>query len=192
MVRTLTLVVLRTVSVVLLLVLVAPFAWRAVTGDTFMNVTSDSMRPVYEVGDVLSVRPAEGDELTEVGTLVVVAFGTAGGGNARYVHRVDEVLEDGTAWLRGDNNSDRDPQPVSQDQVEGTPRLALTGAAAEAFTFAQSITGRAIIVAGALIFLFIPVPRRKSQDAGPREKDDATDGVARHALPSDPETPTGP
>lgn len=160
MIRTLTLVLLRTVSVVLLIVLAAPFVWRAVTGDSFMNVTSGSMEPLYEVGDVLSVREAQGDELSQVGNVVVVAFGTAGG-NARYVHRVDEVLEGGSAWLRGDNNSERDPQPVSQDQVEGIPRFALTGTAAEVFTFTQSISGRAMILAAALIFLFVPVPRAK-------------------------------
>lgn len=183
MVRAFTLVVLRTVSVALLLVLVAPFGWRAITGDTFMNVTSGSMEPLYEVGDVLFVRPAEGDELTQVGNVVVAAFGTAGG-NARYVHRVDEVLEDGSAWLRGDNNSGRDPQPVQQHQVEGTPRLALTGTAAEAFTFTQTITGRAAIVAGALLFLFIPVPRGKDRkhsktaDAG-GDRERASDGETR-------------
>lgn len=158
MIRRVVLVLVRTIAVLLLLVLVAPFGWRAVTGDTFMQVSSGSMEPTYHVGDVISVRPVEGDELTEVGREVVVAFGAAGG-NARYVHRVEEVLDDG-AWLRGDNNAERDPQPVTQAQVEGTPRFALTGNAAEVFTFTQSVTGRAILVAAALVFLFVPVHRR--------------------------------
>lgn len=179
MIRTLTLVVLRSVAVVLLLALVAPFGWRAVTGDTFMQVTSGSMEPTYLVGDVLSVRPAEGDELTEVGREVVVAFGAAGG-NARYVHRVDEVIEDG-AWLRGDNNSERDPQPVNQGQVEGTPRFALTGTAAEVFTFSQSITGRAVIVVAALVFLFVPVPRATKRGAsGERSASDDRSASDEH------------
>ena len=159
MIRRVVLALVRTVAVLLLIVLVAPFGWRAVTGDTFMHVTSGSMEPTYQVGDVISVRPAEGDELPEVGREVVVAFGAAGG-NARYVHRVEEVLDDG-AWLRGDNNSERDPQPVTQAQVEGTPRFALTGTAAEVFTFTQGITGRAIVVGAALILLFLPVPQNQ-------------------------------
>lgn len=157
MIRVLTRAVVRTVAVLLLLVLVAPFGWRAVSGDSFMQVTSGSMEPLYHVGDVISVQPAQGDELTEVGTVVVAAFGAAGG-NARYVHRVEEVLEDGSAWLRGDNNDERDPQPVTQAQVEGTPRFALTGTTADLFTFTQSITGRAVVVVAALIFLFLPLP----------------------------------
>lgn len=164
MIRRVVLALVRTVAVLLLIVLVVPFGWRAATGDTFMQVRSGSMEPTYEVGDVISVRPAEGGELTEVGAEVVVAFGAAGG-NARYVHRVEEVLEDG-AWLRGDNNAERDPQPVTQAQVEGTPRFVLTGSAAEVFTFSQGVTGRAVIVAAALVFLFIPVPQARSRRSG--------------------------
>lgn len=173
MIRRLVLVVLRSIAVLLLIVLVAPFGWRAVTGDSFMQVTSGSMEPTYLVGDVISVRPAEGDELTEVGAEVVVAFGTAGG-NARYVHRVEQVLEDG-AWLRGDNNAERDPQPVTQAQVEGAPRAALTGAAAEAFTFTQSVTGRAVVVVAALVFLFVPVHRKPG--ARPRTSQPRAEGA---------------
>lgn len=163
MVRSAVCVVVRGVAVLLLLVLVAPFGWRAVTGDTFMRVQSGSMEPTYHVGDVLSVREAVGDELMRDGAEVVVAFGAAGG-NARYVHRVVEVLEDG-AWLQGDNNAERDPQPVVQGQVEGTPRGVLTGTAAEVFTFAQSVTGRAVLVVAALVLLFVPLPARREEPA---------------------------
>lgn len=148
----------RVVSTLLLLVLVAPFVWSLSTGDSFMQVTSGSMEPTYQVGDVIAVRPAQGDELTEAGAVVVVAFGAADS-DSRYAHRVDEVLDDG-AWLRGDNNSARDPQPVTQDQVLGTPRFALSGVAADVFTASQSLVGRLVIGVVALVLLFVPAGTR--------------------------------
>lgn len=161
----------RTVSILLLLVLVAPFVWSLTTGDTFMQVSSRSMEPTYHVGDVIAVRPTQGDELTETGALVVVAFGAAGS-DSRYVHRVDEVLDDG-AWLRGDNNTERDPQPVTQAQVEGTPRLALTGVAADAFSASQTAVGRAALAVAALVLLVVP--------AGARPRP----ATARHDVPAE-------
>jgi len=146
----------RTTAVLFLILLVAPFVWQTVTGDRFMRVSSGSMEPTYTVGDVISVRPAEGGELTRVGAEVVVAMGAAGG-DTRYVHRVEEVLADG-AWLRGDNNSERDPQPVTQAQVEGTPRFAVTGHVADLFTVSQEGAGRVVIAGAALALLFVPAP----------------------------------
>jgi len=164
-------VLLRGTAALLLLVLVAPFGWPLTTGDTFMTVTSGSMEPTYHVGDVIVVREAAGDELREEGSVVVVTFG-ATDRDSRYVHRVDEVLDDG-AWLRGDNNTDRDPQPVTQSQVEGTPRFALTGAAADAFTASQTPVGRAVLAVAALVLLFIPTGSR------PRP------AAARHDVPAE-------
>jgi signal peptidase len=151
-------VLLRGTAALLLLALVAPFGWALATGDTFMTVTSGSMEPTYEVGDVIAVREATGDELREVGAVVVATFGTTDR-DSRYVHRVDEVLDDG-AWLRGDNNAELDPQPVTQAQVEGTPRFALTGAAADAFTASQTLVGRAVLAVAALVLLFVPAGSR--------------------------------
>jgi signal peptidase len=154
----------RVVSTLLLLVLVAPFVWSLSTGDSFMQVTSGSMEPTYQVGDVIAVRPTQGDELTEAGAVVVVAFGTAGS-DSRYVHRVDEVLDDG-AWLRGDNNADRDPQPVTQDQVLGTPRFALTGVSADLFTASQTLVGRVVAAAVAVVLLCVPASRQVASRGG--------------------------
>ena len=149
----------RSFAVLLLVLLVAPSAWSAATGDSYMRVASGSMEPTYEVGDVLVVREAHGEELTQVGAVVVAVFGAAVGEEHRYAHRVDEVLDDG-AWLRGDNNSERDPQPVTQDQVLGTPRLALTGVAADLFTASHTLVGRVVIGVVALVLLFVPSGRR--------------------------------
>lgn len=160
-------VLLRGTASLLLVVLVAPFGWSLATGDTFMTVTSGSMEPTYHVGDVIAVREVTGDELREAGAVVVATFGTTDQ-DSRYVHRVDEVLEDG-AWLRGDNNTERDPQPVTQAQVEGTPRLALTGVVADAFTASQTLAGRAVLALTALVLLFVPTGSRRRPGATPSD-----------------------
>jgi signal peptidase len=161
----------RLLGALLLLVLALPLAWRLATGDTYLRVSGDSMRPTYEVGDVLVVQRPAGDELTRVGQVVVAGFGP-GGGDAPYVHRVESTTEDG-AWLRGDGNDRRDPQPVRQDAVLGTPRLALTGVAADAFTAAQSVPGRVVLVAAAGALLWVGLGgtrRRPPRAAGPRDR----------------------
>lgn len=152
--------VVRSAAVLILLVLVAPFGWRLASGDAFLQVRSGSMEPTYLVGDVISVRSAEGDELTRLGEPVVVTF--AGQEESQYVHRVVEVLEEG-AWLQGDNNSRRDPQPVTQDRVVGTPRFVLGGVGADVFTWTQTLTGRAVLGGVALVLLFVPTQSRKDR-----------------------------
>lgn len=150
----------RVLGTLLLLVLALPLGWSLATGDSYLRVTGGSMRPTYEVGDVLVVQRPAGDELTRVGAVVVVGFGPGGAAGSPYVHRVDATTEDG-AWLRGDGNDRRDPQPVRQDAVLGTPRLALTGWAGAAFTAAQSVPGRValVVAAGALIWLGLGAAR---------------------------------
>lgn len=144
----------RVLGTLLLLVLALPLAWSLATGDTYLRVAGESMRPTYEVGDVLVVQRPAGDELTRVGEVVVVGFGAGGATGEPYVHRVDAITEDG-AWLRGDGNDQRDPQPVRQDAVLGTPRFALTGWAGAAFTAAQSVPWRVALVAGAGVLLWV-------------------------------------
>lgn len=150
----------RVVAAVLLVVLAVPAAWALATGDFFMTVTGRSMAPTYEVGDVLVVRQPAGDELRTAGTVVVVAFDVAAEAPARYVHRVVEPTADG-AWLQGDNNADRDPRPVRQEAVLGTPRLALHGRVATAFAATQTVAGRVVLAGLAALLLVVPVrPRR--------------------------------
>jgi signal peptidase len=150
----------RTLATGVLVVLAGPLVWSLATGQSFLRVTGSSMSPTYEVGDVLVVRPPAGDELTRVGQVVVVALaGTDGSGGQRYVHRVDALTDDG-AWLRGDGNDHRDPVPVRQDAVLGTPQAALPAAVSGVFTFSQSLLGRVTLGATALALLLVPARRR--------------------------------
>lgn len=153
----------RTTAALLLAVLAAPTAWTAVTGDGVLTVTGGSMRPTYDVGDVLLVRAPDGDELTRPGTVVVVALG-----DSRYVHRVVEPTAEG-AWLRGDANADRDPRPVSAEAVVGTPRLHLPGVLATAWHATRSVAGR-VLLAGAVLAL-LAVPGRRAEDGHEEERE---------------------
>ncbi|MGZ0069174.1 S26 family signal peptidase [Microbacterium sp. Yaish 1] len=152
-------VLLRSSAVLLLVLLVLPFAWTTASGDRFVTVSSGSMVPTFQVGDVLSVQKPTGDELRKVGEIVVASL-DLGSGQSQYVHRVDSLTDDG-AWLRGDANSSRDPQPITREQVLGTPRFALSGVAARTFTYMQSFEGRLTVSALALALFIIPGQRRR-------------------------------
>ena len=153
---------LRVTGVLLLVVLAAPFVWSLATGDSFMTVTGRSMEPTYHVGDVLVVQRPAGDELHRKGQIVVVSLPASQSGTQRYVHRVVEPTADG-AWLQGDNNDSRDPRPVTAADVEGAPRAAISGTAADAFAWGQTWYGRLALVAAASAALLVPVPRRRSR-----------------------------
>lgn len=177
----------RVVAALLLVALAGPLVWRVATGDFYLTVEGRSMTPTYQVGDVLVVQQPDGAELTRTGEIVVVAF-SAGDAPAEdapvYVHRVVEPLDDGTAWLQGDGNEERDPRPVSQDAVRGTPRFALTGPMADAFQFTQSVVGRVVLGGAALLLLLLPL-RRRADGAVVAGADD-------HAEAGDPGGEDGP
>jgi signal peptidase I len=157
------------VAVLLALVLVVPYLWTVVTGDRFLTVTGVSMKPTYQLGDMLLVQPARGDELTTVGQVVVASFDGADG--PLYVHRVWEVTEDG-AVLKGDANADPDPRPITQDQVVGTPRAHLDGLAATLLTSSQELWARAAMAALALV-LGVGVPAVVRRFLSPRHRQDS-------------------
>lgn len=146
--------ILRTIASLALAALAIPFLWTAVSGDYYMTVTGVSMRPTYEVGDVLVVRAPAGDELAKVGSPVIVSF-VPGERTDQYVHRVHELVEGG-AILKGDGNELVDPIAVSQDQVLGTPRLVLQGTWATLFRSSELWAVRLLVGAVFLIVLFIP------------------------------------
>lgn len=153
-----TILVTRIVALLAVAVLAAPFVWEKVTGDYFMTVTGGSMRPTYQVGDVLVVQRPTGSDLSHPGQPVVVAF-TPGDKGTQYVHRVHELVIDG-AVLKGDNNDVADPTRVTEAHVMGTPRAALSGRLASTYHFTQSWVTRASVAAFLIAALFLP--RRRS------------------------------
>ncbi len=149
-----TILFMRTIASFALAALAVPFLWSTVSGDYYMTVTGVSMRPTYELGDVLVVQQAQGDELQTVGAPVIVSF-IPGERTDQYVHRVHEITPEG-AILKGDGNEIVDPAPVTQEQVLGTPRIVLQGNVATLFRLSELWAVRLIVGAFFLIALFIP------------------------------------
>lgn len=84
-------------------------------------ITSGSMEPSIEVGDVLVAGPVEEARL---GPGAVIVFdGPSGSGFVS--HRVVEVLENGDYRTQGDANVLIDSTPVRRDQVRGIGRLVV-------------------------------------------------------------------
>ena len=145
---------LRTIASLALVALAVPFLWATVSGDYYMTVTGVSMKPTYQVGDVLVVQQPTGEELSRVGEPVIVSF-TPGNREEQYVHRVHELVPEG-AVLKGDGNEVVDPVPVTQDQVLGTPRWVLQGGLATLFRVSESWAARGLVGAVFLVALFVP------------------------------------
>ncbi|MGG7507513.1 S24/S26 family peptidase [Plantibacter sp. YIM 135249] len=150
-------ILLRTISIAALLCLAAPFVWEKATGDYFMTVTGVSMEPTYHVGDVLLVKKPSGGELQDMGLPVIVTFG--GDPSTQYVHRVKEVTPEGTV-LQGDNNELPDPVLVTEAELQGTPRLALQGAAATVYDLSQNWPVRLSVGVLLAVSLFLPLRPR--------------------------------
>lgn len=154
----LTLLVARLIAVAALIVLAAPFAWERITGDYFMTVTGPSMRPTYEINDILAVQQPTGTELQTPGQIVIATF-TPGDKAQQYVHRVHEITDDG-AILKGDGNDVADPSPITASQVMGTPRFAIQGVTATVYHLTQNLFGRIALVALILPALLFSAPRK--------------------------------
>ncbi len=118
---------LRVVVIAVLVVLVfasVAHAVPAVIGaeDSFI-VTSDSMSPAIEVGDVIYVYDTDPGEVQE-GDIISFASGATENRvrtDRVTTHRVVEVrTEEGLQFItKGDANENRDPDPVAADSVVG-------------------------------------------------------------------------
>lgn len=111
-------VALAVVSALATLVLWA-VAYPVVRGWSPTVITSGSMRPSIEIGDVLVAGPVEADRL--VPGSVIVFDNPAGSGFVS--HRLVEVLPTGEYRTWGDANESMDSTPVHPDQVRGIGRL---------------------------------------------------------------------
>ena len=115
------------IVLLVLLVLLATLAFPGVVGgdDTFI-VTSDSMSPTVEAGDVIVTRDVTPEEL-EPGD--VVTFHDGGEANTGYVtHRIVDVVEiEGELYfeLQGDANDEPDEGLVPAEYVHGEYHFAI-------------------------------------------------------------------
>ena len=83
-------------------------------------VTSGSMQPLVAAGDVVMVRSVTPEELV-ANTVVLYDRPDTG----RVLHRIVEVLPDGTFITRGDANSSDDSGALRAGEVEGAAVLAV-------------------------------------------------------------------
>ena len=83
-------------------------------------VVTGSMRPAVEVGDVVLVRPVEGDELQAPTVVLYDASGTG-----RVLHRVVARQPDGSYLTKGDANPTPDTAAVLPSQVRGAAVLLI-------------------------------------------------------------------
>jgi signal peptidase I len=90
------------------------WGWRATV------VTSGSMAPAIDTGDIVVTSPHDGVGL---GAGAVVVFSDGNGGQV--AHRIVAVNADGTYVTRGDANDMDDSSPLRPDQVVGVARALI-------------------------------------------------------------------
>ena len=149
--------VVSTVLVGAVVVLAVLLLGGRLLGWQVFTVVSGSMEPVYHVGDLLYVRPAEPADLQpgDVITFVMneqLVVGT---------HRIVEVEDTGERlyfYTKGDANAAMDAAPVAQENVLGTPvfSIPLLGYVA---AFVQQPPGSYVAVAvGAVLLALVLLP----------------------------------
>ncbi len=101
------------------------FAWVVMVwtfvGWEPMVVTTGSMQPAINPGDIVLSAPPEDDVTLDAGT--VITFEDPVRPGELITHRIDTVEEDGTYTTRGDANSSADSYEVTTEELTGVGRL---------------------------------------------------------------------
>ena len=117
-------------------------------------VTSGSMQPLVSPGDVVMVRPVARDELV-ANTVVLYDKPDTG----RVLHRIVEVLPDGTYLTRGDANTSDDSGALRADQIEGAAVLAVPWIGRPSLWLSEERTAAVAATAVALAAALALAPR---------------------------------
>lgn len=139
----------RTLLIASLVTVVSLGAWVVLPllwGWDAYTVTSGSMAPLVQPGDVVVAAGPDPDDRIEVGAVLVLAPPQAGG--EPVTHRVVEMLPDGRIRTKGDANPQADTRLVARGQVIGVARLVVPLAGQ-----IQLHLGRAAPVAGILLIV---------------------------------------
>jgi signal peptidase len=101
------------------------FAWVivvwAAVGWKPMVVTTGSMQPAINPGDIVLSAPPEDDTPLDVGT--VITFEDPNRPGELITHRIETVNPDGSYTTRGDANSSADSYEVEPEELTGVGRL---------------------------------------------------------------------
>lgn len=125
----------------------------AVAGHQMYIVLSGSMKPTFDTGSLIFVRPVDASSIKPGDVITFRSDNTSG----LTTHRVVEVLSssDGLSFVtRGDANNTADPNPVSADKIVGRMVFSLPYAG-YLMSFAQTRAGLITMVfipAAAIIF----------------------------------------
>ena len=124
-------------------------------GGTFpMIILTDSMKPVFEAGDLIICHTAEPEEVEEGD--IICFYDPAGNGTSTVTHRVEEVTTDTDgkiAWVtKGDANNTEDLRIVPADNLVGVYRSRLAGLGNVAM-FMQTTQGLILCVLCPMILL---------------------------------------
>ncbi|WP_285745017.1 signal peptidase I [Lentzea sp. NBRC 105346] len=139
-------------------------------GYRMVAVTSGSMRPTYDVGDGVLIRPGD-DEPIRVGDVVIFS---AGENMVPTIHRVvgvQDVFERGLHYrTKGDANAEPDPQLLKPDAVQAKA-YGVVPYAGHVFGALSSTTGRLVLIGflllcvGREIVIIVQVNRRRRRRA---------------------------
>ena len=113
-----------TVIVVIVVLIAAFLAGTRIMGFKVFNVISGSMRPTYNVGDLVYVKETPASEI-RVGDAITFVL------NENLVvatHRVVRISEDRVYfYTKGDANEVEDAEPVHYENIEGVVEFAIPG-----------------------------------------------------------------
>ena len=129
------------VAFTLLVVALAPLIW----GWQPVVVTSGSMTPAIEVGDVVVNRPTDGRGLGP-GTVITYTQGAT-----LVTHRIETALDDGTYLTRGDAGRTTDSTPVSPDEVVGIGTILVPYIGYPYAAWAQGDRTMSVLLVAALV-----------------------------------------
>ena len=138
-------------SVVAFLFAWVVIVWAAVGWEP-MVVTTGSMQPAINPGDIVLSAPPEGDVVLDAGT--VITFEDPVRPGELITHRIDTVNEDGTYTTRGDANSSADSYEVTTEELTGVGRLLVPAVGLPRVWMDE---GRIVIVIGWVIATVLAV-----------------------------------
>ncbi len=157
--------VLFNILAIVTLLSIAFVGFNVFSGAKGYAVTSDSMKPTLNRGDIVFVKKASFDEVN-VGDIVTVS---SSDGERFFTHRVVEKNNtERTLTTCGDANSANDPMPAEEERIVGKMwySLPLLGFVTIAFSGVSQMTGIIILatVAVALVIINTVIIKKKRGD----------------------------
>ncbi len=143
--------IIATLLMALVILLTVPLTIPRLFGYQIYGILTESMEPVYPVGSVVYVKPAEPEDI-QVGDAITFRLGT--GADATATHRVEEIDTEQQQFItKGDANASSDVEPVPFSQLVGkvTGKLPWLGRFSVYLHSWKGIAACIVVFAAALI-----------------------------------------